>query len=132
MFTHTIKNKTVDGKFVTLEVEFSDGSEVINETVTVESREGLRQWLKDRQRILTDNKELVADDTIVGTTVEIVPDNLTQAEKNFQAWYKKARQLEAAARYIEVGAMPADLPELAALKTKAQADFRKAYINKLI
>ena len=132
MFTHTITNKEVTGDTVTLTVEFTDGTTTLTEKVIPQDKYGLRKWVSDRLNSLNETKELKEDDSIVGTEIDLQPDNRTPAEKAFEAWYKRYRQLQQVQTLIDLGVLTGTETPVTNLRQKVTDDFKPAFINELI
>lgn len=136
MWSATIQSvDKVEGQ-IRIVVNFTNGIEKFNEVHLFENLTPtiLAQRVQSRLYNITASYDF-ADTLSAGDTIslplETPPTPLSKEETEKIAYLQKYRQLDALKRAVDSGAMPANAPELAALKQAAQTDFKPEYLNAL-
>ena len=93
MYTAKItKKEEVNGQFI-ITVDFTDGVDIVTETVIPQDKAGFLHWVKQRSESLTTSKELKDEDN-VGQEVDIDGVPPTKAELDQNAWFNTYSRLE--------------------------------------
>jgi hypothetical protein len=128
MYTATIKNKTIADGLISVEVEFTDGTTTVAETVKPASFDNLKSWVSNRLSALDSAKEIDATHTI-GETI-VTTNTPTQAELDREAWLKDYyRWIKVKTTLIDTQILIGNEAAVVALQTKVKNGFKAGYLD---
>lgn len=128
MWTVTIKGKTVEKGSVNVLCEFTNGTEVVNETIVCRSAEILKDTIINRLKTF-ENTDTFASTIALGTpdTTEVKPTaaELARIEwiKDYNKWVSVKKNL------IDTNILTGNEAPVTALQNKVKTNFLPAYIN---
>lgn len=129
MWTATITGKTFSNGKLTVNLELTNGTDIVNKTIeNVQNLANLKTSAKFFIDTLTAMETFA--DTITTGVFDTTPDTLTQAEierndwlKDYYKWIKIKKNL------VDTGILTGSETQLTNLLTSIQTNFKPAYLN---
>lgn len=135
MYTVNITGKSFNKNTsqIVLVVEFSDGTNTVNETLRFGADipfEQIKRNLKLRARLLEEG-ETNSQSVTIGQVdlASIVDDPRTAAEVAAEEWLVAFRRLEKVQQLIDLGVLTGNETSVTSLRNKVATDFKASYIN---
>jgi hypothetical protein len=135
MYTATLKDKQPSGAAIRYTVEFSDGTNTVEESCIPQDLAGFKFWVKSRLAVFNAKDEIAytLGQAIDVTEPEVIPPNPTQAEIDLAEWLDDYRKyVKVKTTLVDTGILTGNETQVVALKTKVQTNFKPAYLTSLL
>lgn len=132
MYTAKVTNKeTINGQ-LNVTVEFTNGTDVVTETVIPQDRDGFFHWLKSRLATFNGGVDLDAElsiDQAVEAPTQPTPATPTQEEIDRADWFDNYNRLKKVEELVSLGVVATDHAKVVALRDLVKTTIKPEYID---
>ena len=129
MFTATIKSKDETERGLQFTVEFTDGTKIIENTVTPADEDGLIYFVKSELDRFNAGPELKAKYTI-GKTIDVIETVVTPVLSARDEWFMKLNRIQRIKTFaVDLGVIPADDAEFLRLLKDVKDTYSPTYLS---